>query len=328
MDYMLRVSDDRSLHLIVLTLDESAVERPAADIIFDVIGTSAPEELVAAGKLPAGQVDDLKALRAAIFDHDSEGAFIQEKIDFRANGKELDPDAPMSRAFAVSEREGMKYMRCDLLVIDKDNPGGATQTRQAPDANLTSAVPQEKSTEDQIEDLSRVMFLHQIAIGSLIDVTKDQPELEDVIAYAEREGLIEIDVQKAAYKLTDKGKRMYDSYIAEAQDLIKRFDIYGDVDLDGSGVAHFDTGLGRDLRVPAFEMEGVDPFRARFLLGLNDGEWDKLPNWADVFRQESWYREVFAPIEQAPSMEEIGYDNLEQIMAQAKAALREEWQSR
>jgi len=328
MDYMLRVSDDRSRHLIVLTLDESVVRQPSADIIFDLIGTSAPEELVAAGQLPAGQMEDLKALQPVIFDRDSEGQFIRENIDFRANGKELDPDGPMSRAFTVSEREGMKYMRCDLLVIDKDNPPAAKQSGQEPGADLRSAAPPEKSTEDQIEDLSRVMFLHQIAIGALIDVTKDHPELQEVIDYAEREGLIEIDVQKAAYKLTDKGKRMHDSFIAEAQDVIKRFDIYGDVDVDDSGVAHFDTGLGRDLRIPAFEMEGVDPFRARFLLGLNDGEWDQLANWTEVFRQESWYRQIFAPVERAPSIAEIGLEKLSRIIGQGKALLREEWQSR
>src|SRR4029453_11092395 len=222
----------------------------------------------------------------------------------------------------------MKYMRCDLLVIDKDNPATSGSSALKAGADLGAGAQHEKSTADQIEDLSRVMFLHQIALGALIDVTKDHPELEEVIAHAEREGLIEIDVKKAAYKLTDKGTRMHDSFIAEAQDLIKRFDIYGDVDVDDSGVAHFDTGLGRDLRVPACEIEGVDPFRARFLLGLNDGEWDQLSNWAEVFRQESWYREIFAPIEQAPSVEEIGHEKLSRIIAQAKAALREEWQSR
>jgi uncharacterized protein YjhX (UPF0386 family) len=318
---MLRVSDDRSRHLIVLTLDESAASRTSADVIFDVIGTSAPDELAASGQLAAGQLEDLKALQTIIFDRDSAGPFIRESIDFRANGKELDPDAPISRAFQISEREGMKYMRCDLQIIDKDNPPDAVSSA------LAGAVQQEKSTEDQIEDLSRVMFLHQIAIGAVIDVTKDHPELEEVIAYAEREGLIEIDVNKAAYKLTDKGKRMHDSFIAEAQDLIRRFDIYGDVNLDGSGEAHFDSGLGRDLRVPAFEMEGVDPFRARFLLGLNDGEWDQLSNWAEVFRQESWYQEIFAPIERAPSVEEIGHEQLSRIMKHAKAVLRQEHQS-
>ena len=38
----------------------------------------------------------------------------------------------------------------------------------------------------------------------------------------------------------------------EAQDLIKRFDIFGDVDVDSQGTARFDTGLGRDLRVPIY----------------------------------------------------------------------------
>src|SRR5262249_26892209 len=121
-NYMLRVSDNQSRHLVVLTLDESTVSRASADVIFDVIGASTPDELRASGRLAAGQIEDLKALQNMIFDRDSEGQFIRENIDFRANGTELDPDAAMSRAFQPSERDGMRYMRCDLMVIDKDSP--------------------------------------------------------------------------------------------------------------------------------------------------------------------------------------------------------------
>ncbi len=337
-NYLLNVSDDRNRNLIVLTLDESMVRLPAGDVVFDILGANVPEELVASGQLPAGQVEDFKSLQKIIFDSDAQGPFIRDTIHFKANGKVLDPDGPMSRGFAVSERDGMKYMRCDLMVIDKAEHFKASASASlgleaTAEASWSVEIgggeqSHEKSTSDHIEDLSRVMFLHQIAIGALIDVTKDHPELEEVIAYAEREGLIEIDVKTAAYKLTGKGKRMHDSFIAEAQDLIKRFDIYGDVDIDESGNAHFDTGLGRDLRVPVYEMEGVDPFRARFLLGLNDGEWDQLSNWTEVFRKESWYREIFVPIERAPSIEEIGHDQLARIIAQAKIILREEGESR
>lgn len=174
-----------------------------------------------------------------------------------------------------------------------------------------------------MQDLGRAMFLHQISVGASIDVTKDNPELEEMIAWAEKEQYIEIDVKTASYKLTERGKRVHDSYIEEAQNLIKKFDIYGDVDLDRSGIAHFDTGAGRDLRIAAFEMEGVDPFRARFLLGLNDGEWDKLPDWNHLLNDEQFYAEVFAPVERAASIEEIGEDKLATIIDQGKAKLRQ-----
>jgi hypothetical protein len=326
--YQLTITDDRKQHLVVLTLPEQTVLHSAVDVIFDVLGAD-PEKTVEDGLLSEGQLDDLKIIQEAIFDRDDDGLFIRDGVHFLANGRELDPDSQLSRAFSQSERDGIRYMRCELVVLGVPFPSITVGGSDAPQSSgttggVTSGAP--KSKEETIEDLSRVMFLHQISIGFAIDVTKDYPELMEVIAWAEKNELIEIDVKKAAYKLTAKGKRLHDSYIEEAQDLIKRFDIYGNVDGDNSGY-YFDTGLGRDLRVPAFEMEGVDPFRARFLLGINDGEWDMLSNWSEVFRQQSWYDQVFAPIEQAPSIEEIGREKMAAIMTSAKAILRQEFQN-
>jgi hypothetical protein len=325
MNYQLTVTDEQRQHLVVLSLPPDQINRPAADIVFDIVGAEA-EQLVDAGILAEGQVDDLKILQGAIFDHDAQGSFIRETVSFRAGLQELDPDGPISRAFQQSERDGVKYMRGDLTVLGT-GPLPASPSVPMTAATNTAKVAPGSSTSDQVRDLSRVMFIHQIARGYVIDVTKELPELTEVIAWAEANELIEIDVQKVAYKLTEKGKRMHDSYIEEAQDLIKRFDIYGNVDCDNSGI-YFDTGLGRDLRVPAFEMEGLDPFRARFLLGINDGEWDNLSNWPEVFNQESWYRQVFAPIEQAPSVENIGQEKMAEIITKAKSILRLEQQNR
>ncbi len=323
MNYLLRVSDHLNQHLVVLTLDDRIVRQPAVDIVFEILGADAPEELVEAGRLPEGQLDDLRALQKLIFDRDKDGIFISNSVDLKANGEELDPEAPLAQAFVSSERDSIKYMRCDLTVIAKNasqaNPNSDLAASQKPQPGTDTS---NSKMAQQIEDYSRVIFLHQIAVGTIIDVTKDYAELVDVVAWAEKECLIEIDVTKAAYKLTEKGKRTHDSYIAEAQDLIKRFDIYGDVDVDASGVARFDTNLGRDLRVAAFEAEGVDPFRARFLLGLNDEEWNKLDDWMDKFQSADWYSEIFAPVEKAPSIEEIGESKLQRIIEQGKAALR------
>jgi hypothetical protein len=202
-------------------------------------------------------------------------------------------------------------MRLDLVVVS------GNEVPQPTTGSNSMSIP------EQIKAFSRLLFIRRLAKGTAIDVTNDYPELTEVIAWGEKDSLIEIDVKKAVYKLTDKGRRLHDSYIAEAQDLIKRFDIYGDVDVDGSGRAHFDTGLGRDLRVAAFEMDGVDPFRARFLIGINDGEFDQDFDWISALLDEGWYREIFAPIERAPSIEEIGRDNMARIMDQAKELLRQ-----
>lgn len=304
MQYLIKLSDE-SGHKALLTLDEAAVKRPAIDLVFDVIGSERPEELVTNQTLPATQLDDLKAFQRMIFDRDAQGAFIRDGIGFVANGQEVDPDAPMERCFVPVSREGMDYMRCELVL-------------------KTPEVAQKAAQADQLQLYARMMFLHQLSLGHSLDVTKDYPDLADLIKEAERQHLIEIDVPTASYRLTAEGQRVHQGWIDEAQDLIRRFDIYGDVDVDTSGTARFDTGMGRDWRIAAFEHEGVNPFRARFLLGLNDGEWDDLPNWRDAALDPAWYAEVFAPVESAPTGEEIGRDRFERVMDQAKAALRDD----
>lgn len=296
--------------MVVLTLPESMTKMPAIEVVFELFGNEHPESLLDNGILSEGQLDDFKTLQKYIFDQDEQGLFIREDVNFVANGKPLNPDEQIARSFQTARREGVEYRLCDVVVSRGEEAQSAGGGQQG-----------------SIPELARLMVLHQIAIGTTIDVTKDIAELTDFIAWAEKEGLIEIDVQKASYKLTEKGKRMYDSYVEEAQNLITRYDIFSDVDVDSSGQAHFDTGLGRDFRIAVYEAEGIDPFRARFLLGLNDGEWDKLPHWEEQLENESWYREIFTPIENAPNADDIGGEaRLSGIIDQGKAKLRREQQ--
>lgn len=332
MQYLIRLMDASNKNMAVLSCEESEVQKPAIDVVFELIGVDDPEQLVSGKRLPESQVQDLKNLQSIIFESDAQGMFIRDGISFRANGSDLDPDAPIINAFLPAEKDGNRYFRCELIVSHPQltAPGGNRQlnpqTAQAPAGPTPEQLKLIKqavqSAEDSIKEFARVMFIHQIAVGYQIDVTKEIPELIDIIAAAEKDQLIEIDVQKAAYKLTAEGRRLHDSFIAEAQDLIRRFDIYGDVDIDSNGNARFDTGLGKDLRVPVFEVEGVNPFRARFLVGLSDGEWDKLSDWPQRVLNTDWYQEIFNSVEVAPSVEDIGQLRLKQVIDQGKAAMR------
>lgn len=306
MQYLLNVSDSQKKHLIVLSLTESMIDKSAIDVVFDLLGAEA-ESLVGEEILLAGQVGDFKALQKLVFDRDAQGLFIRDGIEFNANGNDLNPDVKMSKSFIVAQKEGMDYKRCELTVTALSIGSGETS---------------QSSQHGQMEDLARLVFLHQLAIGSVVDVTKENLDLTDVIEWAEDENLIEIDVDKAVYKLTAKGIRMHDSYIEEAQSLIERFDIFSDVDIDEKNEIHFDTALGADLRVPVYELEGIDPYRARFLLGLNDGEWDNLDNWTSQILNEKWYREIFDAIDKSPSVEDIGEGIIKKILEQGKAAIR------
>ena len=313
MQYLLRLTDSASQRMVVLTLDEIMAKHPAIDLVFELLGCENFDEVVSMGVISEAQIDDLKELQQIVFDRDEQGLFIKEGVSFSAGGKELDPDKPLIRSFIVAERDGMKYMRLDI-VVETDSPRGVQST---------SLPPTAQSPEEMVREFSRIFFLHQVAIGAAIDVTQEYPELVDVIKFAESNEWIEIDVKKVRYKLTKTGQSLYDRYMQEAQDLIRRFDIYADVDIDSIGKVRFDTGLGSDLRVPAFEVEGVDPFRARFLLGLNDGEWDQLPNWTDLFQDPDWYASIFEPIEKAPSIDDVGRERMAQIIDQAKASMRQ-----
>jgi hypothetical protein len=187
-----------------------------------------------------------------------------------------------------------------------------------------SGPPQPPTMAQQIEDFARMMFLHQIAVGFPIDVTREMAELSESIKEAEHNYWIEIHVASSSYRLTEQGKRLHDSYINEAQELIRRYDIFGDVDIAVSGQIYFDTGLGKDLRVPVWELSGVDPFRGRFLLGLSDGEWDRNPDWPQHYKQEGWYRDIFDVVEQAPSIEEIGEHMLRSVIDAGNAIVRKD----
>lgn len=332
MEYLLSLSDDAHKHMVVFTLPENIVRYNAIDVVIDVIGDENIDSLVNKNLLAPGYIDDLQALQRIIFDKDDQGIFIRESVSFSANNDELNPDAPLMQAFMPAVRDGVKYFRADITVSGGLKLGNSAKESTAVNSTATGsagvASAATGSTLSDSKDFSAAFFLHQICIGRQLDVTKDHIEVDETLKLAEKEGLVEVDVKQASYRSTPKGKARHDAIMAEAQDLIRRYDIFCDVDCDSNGTARFDTGLGRDLRVPVYELEGVNPFRARFLLGLNDGEWDKMDNWTDVVEDPDWFASIMEPIERAPSLDEVGRAKLQSIVEQGKAKLRQESQFR
>jgi hypothetical protein len=297
--YILELSDAAGAHQASFHLTDEHVQRKAIDVVFDVIGAD-PHDLTMNSLIAAQDADRVRAIQQELFDEDGQGKFIRENVRLTAHGQDIYPDRPLRDAFAANGAEpAILHARIEI----------------AGDSAF--------SNDSKLEQFARMVFLHQIAEGLPLEVTVDHPAIQPLLAWAERESLIEIDVKSTAYKLTDKGKLAHAEQLAEAQDLIRRYDIFSDVDADSSGSVHFDTGLGRDLRVPVFEMEGVDPFRARLLIGLNDGEF-RDSNWSENALKESWYNEVFESVEKAPPVGDIGKDKLRSIIEQGKKVLRSE----
>lgn len=322
MAYVIRLTDAAKRHVALLTIDAEEASRPAIDVVFDVIGCEDLPGLVADGLLAEAHVEELKALQAVIFDHDAEGAFIRDGVTFEANGSELSPDDPLLGTFVPVEQEGMQYHRLELVIAA---PGMAPVFPPAPAPAPQVAGPVEaRSEEEVIGDFALMMLVHMIGRGRSLDVTRDYPFLGAVIEEAERRQYLEIEVSTASYKLTPAGRRQHESWLTEAQELVRKYDIYADVAIDSSGQARFDTGAGEDLRVAVFDLAGVDPFRARFLLGLSDGEWDDLPDWHLRCVESDWYGEIFEPVETAIGPDEVGRDRLIGVVDQAQAVLRKD----
>lgn len=314
MQYLLNLRDSHNRHMVVMTLRDTDVRRNAADFVFDVIG-SPIDALIENGVIASGQADDMAELQNMIFGSDANGAFIREEVDIVANNGPLNPDAPFINGFVKADRDGAPYMRCDMVITnDALQPAGS--------GTASGAAAPEQDFKQKLDTFARMMFIHQIAISFAIDVIKELPELTQSIAEAEKNAWIEIDTQKAAYKLTAAGMKLHKDYIAEAQELIKRYDIYGDTDVDMSGNVRFDTGLGKDLRIAMFEFEGLDPYRARFLIGLNDGEWDQLSNWFENYRDPQWYELILRDVSEAPTMDDFGRDVLRRVLDAGKEVLR------
>jgi hypothetical protein len=335
MSLMIQLTADSGKRHVTLNVDDHFADKPAIDFVFDVLGVDDLQTLVTTEVLSEADLPDMRAMQSVVFERDSEGFMIRDGMAFLSSGSEIDPDKPLSAVLTKVDRDGLSYRRCDMsLRVPGEAPASpapaqAANTQAAPAqaaAAQGTAAPNTstQSREEQMQAFGRMLFLHQIARGFVIDVTKDDPDLIDVIAQAEKEQLIEIDVAKAAYKLTAAGQRLHDNWMSEAQELIHRYDIYGDVDMDSSGTVRFDSHVGQDWRVAVYELADVDPFKARFLLGLNDGEWDHLDGWQGRLQDMKWYEGIFAPVENAPSVQQIGRDRLRHVMDQAKGVLRED----
>lgn len=119
--------------------------------------------------------------------------------------------------------------------------------------------------------------------------------LDELLSDLAVDELVAIDAKKGCYALTKAGSAYLEELIDEAEALIDEFD---DAELDETI---------RELRA-----RRLDPFRARFLWGWYDGEFDDLVAfqerrgvrpverlWAFYLTSEAFYRELARELEEA-----------------------------
>lgn len=305
MDLVVKLRDPEHQLQVAIAVDPATGPATAGDLILGVVGASGDATLPAGVAVPDEAWPALASLRELIFDHDAEGPFIRPGLSFTIAGRGVDPEARLVDLAVPTEAAGERFLRVEIVVGD-----------------LSAAAADER--DPAIAAYARMALLHMLGIGRMLDVTRDHDAIAGPLAEIEAEGLVSIDVARATWVLTSQGSATWRKQIDEAQEMLRRYDVFADVDADPSGIIRFDTGHGEDLRVAVIEREARDPFRARFLVGLNDGEWDELPGWTERLADPAWYDEIFDMVARAPGVEEFGAARLDAVRAAGKAFVRDD----
>ena len=91
-------------------------------------------------------------------------------------------------------------------------------------------------------------------------------------------GFVTLPADGGAFAITEEGRAYLGELIAETEDYVDRYGVFGSVRVDEEAeIADFDARGGLDLRAQVYEDEGLDPLRVVFLLRLYDGALDEQP---------------------------------------------------
>ncbi len=298
--YLIELTDDAKTGKIVMPLQKADVQRPAADFVFEILGSDDPAGLARDKHLSASDLKLLGHLRDVVFEGRGTDLAIRDGVSFEANREILDPDAPLEEYFLPRNRGGTDVYLCEIEIISQD-----------PD----------RARKRQMAAYQTMYMLHRFQRG--YEIRADEVDaLRSLTEDAEQRGLLQFDMGKNTFVLTEDGVKAHQSLLSDAQELIRRYDLFADTDLDADGEIRFQTGHGRDLRVPVYELAGINPFRARFVLGLNDGEWDELREWPSRILDPRWFDEIFGIIEDSPTCDDIGRERLERVFDEGRSVLR------
>lgn len=152
---------------------------------------------------------------------------------------------------------------------------------------------------------------------------RKRDDLEDAREQLLFHNLIEKD-SKGKLSITQQGRKGIGRLIAEQEDLIERFDVFRDVAIrkrDDSFSAEFGTLSGADYRIAVYKHEGIDPFRAVFILTLLSGELDDDltgKKWLELINDDRFYEGLLAPVIDFSQMKS---EELQELVAQGQQYL-------
>lgn len=125
------------------------------------------------------------------------------------------------------------------------------------------------------------------------------------------------------YFITPRGYELLSNIIDEAEFYIDNYDIFGDVYVKGASEVRFNTGYGRNLIVPVFIREEIDPYRALFIAALYLGNLDHLASEPTILSSEEPFRELFSLIAYCPEGE-IGPELLDRIILEGRLRIEQQ----
>ncbi len=123
--------------------------------------------------------------------------------------------------------------------------------------------------------------------------------------------LIASSIEAGEYEITAQGRQLLGQMIDETESQIDHFDVFKDVVYDYEAqTIEFNTGHGQDLRVQVYEAEGLDAFRAVYLLRLYDGAIDEYSGrWRQEIHNEEFFDNLLRPVldHQIADEDQIGW---------------------
>ncbi|MEB3203223.1 MAG: hypothetical protein VKP57_00840 [Candidatus Sericytochromatia bacterium] len=269
---------------LTMVLAQGEIRGSAADLVFGVLGD--PGDAARRFGLDKDRTMVLETLHRRVFIGSGDDLEIREGVEIHVGDEPLDPETPVRQLF-------------------EDAQGPVVLTVRSDD---------EASRRSRHMQAYALMGLVWAARAEGLVLPADKVDrLGDLLLLAERRDLLRHEPSRHRFVLTETGSRMAAGLAHEAEDLVHRFDMFADVTGLSGGSVRFGAGHGEDLRIPMWERAGIEPFRARFVLGLLDGEVTEEPDFPMNLIQPGWFGRFFAPVEHAPHPDDLPPDALDRV---------------
>lgn len=176
--------------------------------------------------------------------------------------------------------------------------------------------------ENMLKDFRGLFVLY------LMDKFDYEPEsqTDQLAATLDHLASAEIDLiaSDGGFFITPGGYDLLGSIIDEAESYIDNYDIFGDVHVKNASEMEFNTGCGDNLIVPVFTHEGIDPYRAFFIVALYLGNLDHLVLELDMLFTEEPFRQLFSLIAHSKTAEDVGTELLNRVIQSGRWKIEEE----